>query len=91
MKQNNTMYFSQVKQGGGLRILYKCEPTQIFSMFENFSSELELLQTKDSTIQGVPEKMSLSEIGALLTKGHFFWDTWYRPKKNTLMSITAFM
>ena len=27
------------------------------------------------TIQGVPEKMSLSEIGTLLTKGHFLWDT----------------
>ena len=28
-------------------------------------------------VQGVPEKMSLSEIGALLTKGHSIWDIWF--------------
>ena len=26
-------------------------------------------------IQDVPEKISLREKGAYLTKGHFFWDT----------------
>ena len=32
---------------------------------------------KYSRIPGVPEKMFLSEIGALHTKEHFFWDTLY--------------
>ena len=41
-----------------------------------------LIITQLSIIQGVPEKMSLSEIGALLIKGHFFWDTWYNGSLN---------
>ena len=28
-------------------------------------------------VHGVPKKMSLSEKGNLLAKGHFFWDTLY--------------
>ena len=28
------------------------------------------------SIQGVPEKMFFSEVGTLLTKENFFWDTW---------------
>jgi len=35
-------------------------------------------------IQGVPEKMALSEKGAYLTKGNFFWGTWYMVKVKTI-------
>ena len=36
---------------------------------------------------GVPEKMSLSEKGTYLTKGHFFWDTWYINKGTVRLSV----
>ena len=29
-----------------------------------------------TNLQGIPEKNSLCDEGAYLTKGHFFWDTW---------------
>ena len=32
--------------------------------------------TYEIEFTGRPKKMFLSEIGALLTKEHFFWDTW---------------
>ena len=35
------------------------------------------------------KKMSVSEIGALLTKGHFFWDTLYKFK-NRIYNIIIF-
>ena len=34
-------------------------------------------RVKNSNKPGVPEKMFLSEIDALLTKERFFWDTLY--------------
>ena len=36
---------------------------------------------------GDPEKMSFSEKGAYLTKGHFFWDTWYINKGTVRLSV----
>ena len=38
---------------------------------------LRVFETNDKYVQGVPEKTPFNEIGSLLTKGRFFWDTLY--------------
>ena len=53
----------------------------------HYYMETTFSRSRTYIIQGVPEKMSLNQIDTLLTKGHFFLDTWYSTMLGTFLKI----